>query len=241
MDMIGQLALARQTGLDREMSVIANNLANMSTTGYRNEGVVFSESVQAAPPGGESVSMAALSARFDRDTSGALVATGGALDLAVQGRGYFQIEGSGGVRLTRAGAFTQDADGQVVTAQGEFLLDAAGTRILLPPGAGAPKIAADGTMTLDGEPIAAIGLFVPAEGASFERLDGVRFRSDAPFVPFDGGHVAQGFLEGSNTSPVVEMTRMIDVQRAYEFAQALQDREDERQRAVIRMLGQPAS
>lgn len=240
MEVTGQIALSRQSGLDREMRVIANNLANMSTTGYRREGVIFSESVQSGARQSDSVSMSSLSARYSDDALGTMRATGGTLDLAVDGEGFFQIEGPAGPRLTRAGAFLRDADGQVVTAAGEFLLDSGGAPILLPPGSVDVAISADGTITAAGEPVAQLGLFEPAPGATFEREDGVRFRSDQPFAPVIGGRMRQGHLEGANVSAVGEMTRMVEVQRAYEFSQALQEREDERQRAVIRTLGQAA-
>ncbi|WP_097931270.1 flagellar hook-basal body complex protein [Monaibacterium marinum] len=240
MDVTGQIALSRQMGLDREMQVIANNLANMSTTGYRREGVIFSESVQASTDGSDSVSMASLSARFSDEGLGAVRSTGGSLDMAIDGPGFFQIEGPSGARLTRAGAFMRDADGQVVNASGEFLLDSGGAPILLPPGSSNVVISGDGTMTANGEPVAQLGLFMPAEGASFEREDGVRFRSDQPFEAMFDGRIQQGELEGANVSAVAEMTRMIEVQRAYEFSQSLQEREDERQRSVVRTLGQAA-
>ena len=236
--MTGTIALSRQSGLDREMRVIANNLANMSTTGYRREGVIFSESVQGSASGSDSVSMTSLNAHFSDEALGTMRTTGGSLDLAIEGPGYFQIEGAGGARLTRAGAFLRDAGGQVVNAAGEFLLDSGGAPILLPPGSVDIAISSDGTMTAAGDPVAQLGIFAPAPGASFEREDGVRFRSDQPFEPLIDGRIMQGQLEGANVSAVGEMTRMIEVQRAYEFSQALQEREDERQRSVVRTLGQ---
>lgn len=238
MDVAGTVALSRQSGLDREMRVIANNLANMSTTGYRREGVVFSESVKIAQGETDSISMSSLNTRYSDVAPGAMRSTGGALDLAIDGEGFFQVEGPAGARLTRAGAFMKDANGQMINAAGEFLLDGGGAPILLPPGSIDVEISADGTVTAGGDPVAQLGLFVAAEGASFEREDGVRFRSDQPFEPAPDARIMQGQLEDANVSAVGEMTRMIEVQRAYEFSQALQEREDERQRAVVRTLGQ---
>ncbi|WP_185802729.1 flagellar hook-basal body complex protein [Pontivivens nitratireducens] len=238
MDVAGTVALSRQSGLDREMRVIANNLANMSTPGYRREGVVFSESVKTAQGEADSISMSSLNTRYSDVAAGAMRSTGGALDLAIDGEGFFQVEGPTGARLTRAGAFMKDANGQMINAAGEFLLDGGGAPILLPPGSIDVEISADGTVTAGGDPVAQLGLFVAAEGASFEREDGVRFRSDQPFEPAPDARIMQGQLEDANVSAVGEMTRMIEVQRAYEFSQALQEREDERQRAVVRTLGQ---
>ena len=238
MDITGQIALSRQSGLERELRSIANNLANMTTTGFQREGMIFSESVQGR--GGDSVAMSSLRTRYSESLPGEVERTGGALDLAIDGPGFFLIEQGGAQFLTRAGSFTRDAQGQVVTPDGALLLDAGGTPVLLPPGSAEVAIAPDGTVTAGGEPVAQIALHAAAEGASFERVDGVRFRSDQPFEQVPEGRMIQGHLEGSNVSAVGEMTRMIEVQRAYEFAQSLQEREDERQRAVIRTLGQAA-
>ncbi len=238
MDVTTQVALSRQTGLERELRMIANNLANMSTTGYRQEQGVFSEFVDATPTG-DSVSMSALRTRFQSETPGGHRITGGPLDIAVDGEGYFQVERGGTPRLTRAGAFSTNAEGEVVTPLGGRLLDAAGVPVILPPDVAEISIGPDGTMTADGVPVAQLGLFLPAPGASFEREDGVHFRSDQPFRPVPEGMMVQGALEQSNVVPVAEMTRMIEVQRAYEFSQSLQEREDDRVRSVIRTLGEP--
>ena len=71
-----------------------------------------------------------------------------------------------------------------------------------------------------------------------QREDGVRFRSDAGFEPAINGRMVQGFLEESNVDPVLEISRMIEVQRAYELGQSFIDKEDERIRSAIRALGQ---
>ncbi|QPH53088.1 flagellar hook-basal body complex protein [Pontivivens ytuae] len=238
MDVTTQVALSRQTALERELSMIANNLANMSTIGYRQEQGVFSEFVNATPSG-DSVSMSAMRTRFQSDTPGGHRMTGAPLDIAVDGEGYFQVERGGEPRLTRAGSFMTNAEGEVVTPLGARLLDAAGVPVVLPPDAADIAIGADGTMTAGGVPIAQLGLFESAPGASFEREDGVHFRSDQPFQPVLEGRMVQGALEQSNVVPVAEMTRMIEVQRAYEFSQSLQEREDDRIRSVIRTLGEP--
>ncbi|RED12769.1 flagellar hook-basal body complex protein [Pontivivens insulae] len=240
MDVTSHVTLSRQQGLSRELDTIANNIANMATSGYRREGIVFSEHVRGSEDG-PSVSFGHARARFQDDLPGQLTPTGGALDLAVRGEGYFQLETGNGRYLTRAGAFMLDATGQVVSPSGGRLLDEAGIAVVVPPGAGDIHIANDGTLTAGGEPFARIGLYAPAPGAEFIRTDGVAFQSDQPFIAVPDGEVAQGFVEGSNVSPVWEMTRMIEVQRAYEFNQSLLDREDDRIRNVIRTLGQATS
>ncbi|ETD88192.1 flagellar hook-basal body complex protein, partial [Rhodobacter capsulatus] len=98
-------ALARQSGLMQEMQVVANNMANVNTTGFRREGVVFSEYVDSLDGDEASLSMAHASGRTIDFDSGAVASTGNQLDFAIQGEGFFMIETPEGNQLTRAGSF----------------------------------------------------------------------------------------------------------------------------------------
>jgi flagellar basal-body rod protein FlgF len=238
MDLAGYVALTRQSGLARELQSVANNIANLSTTGYRREGVIFAEMVEALPVEGGAVAMTAARARFTDELQGALVETGGTLDFAIEGDGYFTVQTAEGTRLTRAGAFLRDADGQVVSADGHVLLDDGGGAILIPFDAEKISLAADGTLSADGLPVARVGLVRVEDPTKLFREAGVLFRADAEPEPVEDPRVVQGFLEQSNVNAVAEMARMIEVQRAYENGQRLLDQEDERIRLVVRVLGQ---
>ena len=237
MELAGYVALTRQSGLMKEMQSVANNIANVSTTGFRREGVVFAEHVKALPMEGGSVAMTSARGRFTEDLQGALVQTNGVLDLAIEGDGFFRVLTPAGERLTRAGAFTRDGEGTVVTFDGHPLLDEGGGPIAIPFEARAISVAADGTLSVDGNPAALVGLVAAGDETQLFRETGVLFRYDGEPEPVEGGRVLQGFIEQSNVSPVAEMARMIEVQRAYESGQKLMDREDERIRLVIRTLG----
>lgn len=238
MDLAGYVALTRQAGLAKELHSVANNIANLSTTGYRREGVLFAEVVEALPVEGGAVAMTATRARFTDELQGALVETGGRLDFAIEGEGYFTVLTPQGERLTRAGAFMRDGEGQIVTADGYPLLDEGGGAILVPFDAEIIGLAADGTLSADGEPVARVGLVRVEDPTRLFREAGVLFRADGGTEPVEDGRVVQGFLEQSNVNPVAEMARMIEVQRAYEYGQKLMDQEDERIRLVVRVLGQ---
>lgn len=239
MDNPGYVALTRQAGLLREFQVIANNIANAATTGYRAESVVFSEFVRGLTGPGAGVeaplSMAAANARQTNLGQGGLSFTGGPLDLAIEGPGFFRIDTAGGERLTRAGHFALDAEGQVVNPDGFRLLDDGGAPIQVPPGA-ALAVSRDGTLSADGLPVAQIGLVVPDDPARLTREGGTLHRAEGDTLPADGAVLHQGYLEDSNVSPMAEMARMIAVQRAYEAGQAFLDREDQRIRNVIQTL-----
>ena len=236
MDASGYVTLTRQSGLMREMQVVANNIANASTTGFRREGVVFAEHV--VRTGGESLSMGHARGRLTDPTQGALAPTGGALDLAVEGEGFFAIETPEGPRMTRAGAFAQSPEGDLVTFEGHRVLDIGGAPVNVPPDAGAVTVGPDGTVSTPLGPLAQIALVRPVDPLAVSRGAGTAFDpGPAGFEPAPEGRILQGHLEGSNVNPVAEIARMIEVQRAYELGQSFLDREDQRMRGLIETMG----
>lgn len=238
MDTSGYVALSRQSGLFREMQAVANNIANSSTHGFRREGVIFAEMVSTLPVEGGSVAMTTPRARFTADAQGGLVSTGGTFDIALEGDGFFMVETPAGLRLTRAGSFSPNVDGELVNPLGHRLLDGGEAPIFVPPDAASISIAADGTMSADGQPVAQLGVVQITDPNVLFREGGVLFRPEAPLEPVEGTAVLQGYLEKSNVNPVTELARMIEVQRSYELGQKLMEKEDERIRAVTRTLGQ---
>lgn len=239
MDNAGYTTLTRLTGLQRAMESVANNLANMSTTGYRREGVIFSEFIRDLGPETPSLSMAAGRVRELDFSQGSITQTGGTFDLAIEGEGFFLVSTPGGERLTRNGAFLRSDAGELMTTGGDVLLDAGGAPVFAPPDATAIAIAADGTLSADGQPLAQIGLWQPNDPNDLIRSGELQFSAPGGVRPaLEAARVLQGFLEGSNVNPVSEITRMIEVQRAYELGQGFLDKEDERIRNVLRTLGQ---
>ena len=225
--------LARQSGLMGELRLIANNIANASTTGYRAEGLAFSEYIAELGPGQRSLSMAAARVRTTDLTQGGLTQTGGTFDLAIEGDGYFLIETADGERLTRAGSFTPNENGDLVTVDGHRVLDAGGAPVFIPQGAGAIGIASDGTISAGNDPVGQIGLVIPNDPLEVTRQSGTLFAAPGGVAPAPEGRVLQGFLEASNVNPIQQISRMIEVQRAYELGQRFLDREDERLQKVI--------
>ena len=235
MDAAGYTALTRQSGLMREMQVVANNIANLSTNGFKREGMVFAEHVVRMAEG-PSLSMADGNARHIDLSQAGISKTGGTFDFAIQGGGFFLVETPDGERLTRAGSFTPSPAGELVTPEGFRLLDQGGAPVFVPSGAGAVALSQDGTLSAGGAPLARIGLWQPSDPLSLQHQAGTMF-SAAALEPVEGGVVMQGYLEDSNVEPVSEIARMIEVQRAYEMGQTFMDREDQRMRSVIDTIG----
>ncbi|WP_109465372.1 flagellar hook-basal body complex protein [Albibacillus kandeliae] len=234
MSSTGYVTLSRQGGLMNEMRIVANNIANAATTGFRQEGLVFSEYIRTAPDQ-PSLSMSRAQVRNTSMEQGALTQTGGRLDLAIEGEGFFLIQTPAGQRLTRAGSFATSANGDLVTPEGHPVLDAGGAPVFVPAGADV-AIADDGTISADGQPLGQVGLYLPADPLQLKREDGVRFDSPAGVLPAEDARLIQGFLEGSNVNPVLQIARMIEVQRAYEMGQSFLETEDQRIRNAVKTL-----
>ncbi|MBB4659629.1 flagellar hook-basal body complex protein [Parvularcula dongshanensis] len=228
-------SLARQSGLMKALSVTANNIANASTPGFKAEGTVFAEHVTRTGRT-PSMSMGHLVAHDTDFTPGGLDGTGGTFDLAIDGEGFFKVQTPAGPRLTRAGAFTLDVDGLVVDPNGFPLVDGGGSPIEVPPEAKDVAIARDGTMSIDGEAYADIGVFRP-------RGEPVRAGSNHWQAPngddlIEEPQVLQGFLERSNVSAVEAFAEMIATQRLFDAGQTLSQQEHDRLSALIAAIRQ---
>ncbi|MFO1144627.1 MAG: flagellar basal body rod C-terminal domain-containing protein [Amaricoccus sp.] len=206
---------------------VANNIANLSTTGYRREGVMFAEEVKALPVEGGSVAMTAARARYTDKLQGSLGETGGTLDLAVEGDGYFTVMTPQGAADPRRRLHPQCRRGR--GQHGRAPAARRGRRRDHDP------VRGEGDQRLVGRDD--LGRRCAGRQARprrrrgrvrLSREAGVLFKAEGGTVPVDNGKIVQGFLEQSNVNPVSEMARMVEVQRAYEYGQKLMDQEDER-------------
>lgn len=238
MDNPGYTSLTRLSGLMHEMQVVANNIANISTTGFRAEGLIFAEHIAQTGRDDPSLSMGTAIGRTISAQQGALQRTGGEFDFAIEGEGFFLIDTPEGQALTRAGAFIRNEVGEMVTADGHRLLDAGGAPVFVPPNAVSMALAPDGTISVDGQPLTVVGLYMPIDPLELSRQSGTAFTAASGYVPAEGARVMQGYLEQSNVDPVRQIARMIEVQRAYELGQSFMDAEDNRIRDFLRTAGQ---
>jgi flagellar basal-body rod protein FlgF len=243
MDTISHVALSLAAAMRREMNVTANNIANANTSGFRSERVAFETFLDAGGAPGDDSDFVIDAGSYVDMRPGALASTGNPLDVALNGPGWFAYRAEDGrTAYGRDGRFMVDGEGNLVTVTGAQVLDAGGGPIGVPPDAGAVEIAPDGTLSSEaGVPLARIGVFDLPAIQRFERLGGGLFvppeGEGAGAVPAVGTRVVQGALEQSNVQPIVEMTRLMDIQKAYERATQLTRTHDELARDAIRRIG----
>ena len=237
MDNSGYVGLTKQMGLRRELNTIANNIANMSTNGFRREGAVFAEHVAALQNGEPSLSMSTLSRRYVDMSAGELTITKAPLDVAIDGDGFFLVETPAGERLTRDGAFTLNSERELINSQNYRVLDESGGAITIPQGTENIIISEDGSVFADGQPAAKLGVVI-ADTATLIREGANMFEAQGGYETAENPQVRQGAVEGSNVNAIEEMARLIEVQRAYQSSKNFTDDENERITRTIRALGQ---
>jgi flagellar basal-body rod protein FlgF len=238
------LSLARS--LQHSLNIVANNIANANTAGFKAERADFRDLVQQnlGQNGKDDVSFVQ-TAGFHLDTSsGALEKTGNPLDLAITGDGWFGYQTpTGQTAYGRDGRLTIDAQGNLTTTTGARILDASGAPIAIPPGAGQIEVADDGTITdAQGQTLGQVGVFSVPGIADYQRI------GDGMMLPPQGtaaaqtlatnARISQGFIEQSNVQPVLELTRMMQIQRAYERAMTLVNDQSSLRRQTLTQLGQ---
>ncbi|MDR3525696.1 MAG: flagellar basal-body rod protein FlgF [Rhizomicrobium sp.] len=241
MDNVSLLSLSYQLAAYRSMDVIANNIANISTPGYKRESVKFEELIQQVKPSEDQKGSATMSfvrdAGIMRDISGGRMdQTGAPLDLALNGNGYFAVQTANGERYTRNGHFTLSAEGTIVTESGDQLLGDGGA-ITIAPDDGAISFGADGTISGKQGQIGKLKLVDFANPRDLQKQgDSLYSTSQSPTAATEAV-VSQGMLESSNVQPVVEISRMIEVMRSYEATSSLEKSDSEMKRQAVQKLG----
>jgi flagellar basal-body rod protein FlgF len=232
------VALSSQVALERRLTTIADNVANAGTVGFRATGVKFEDLVSGMGKG--SMSFVSTGETYLSTASGGMKETGNPLDMAIKGEAWFGIQTPQGLIMTRDGRFTIQPNGQLVSIEGHPVVDAGGAEIILDPQAGPPVVSADGIIRQGGNLVGGIGLFEFTPGADFVRYGNsgvVPPTEPQPVVDRIDVGVMQGFVENSNVDPVLEMTRLIQVQRAFENMAALTRSSESKLDEAVKALG----
>lgn len=236
-------SLAGSAAQMRLIDVIANNLANVNTAGFKRDRVSFEER-PAAPPdsrgfeelldrsGIEGPSSVALGATSPDMSPGPLHATGNPLDLALGASGFLMVDTPQGARLTRDGRLAIDAQGVLVTERGAPLVGEGGA-IVFPAGMSELAITADGEIFADDEFVGKLRIVEPAEGKPAKEGNGLWNPGAAGVVDTQDPSLNQGFLEGSNVQTVSALVELIQAQRSFDAnQQAIRAHRDMDQQSV---------
>jgi flagellar basal-body rod protein FlgF len=227
------IGLSQQMALKRRLDITANNLANVNTTAFKSEHPLFEEFL-VNNADNTNLSYVQDYGSFRDLREGELSHTGRPLDVAISGEGYFTIETEQGIRYTRNGSFRLDQEGNIVTINNNYLLDETGRKITVDLQFRDISFAPDGTVTT------APGQTQKIEVVHFENPqvlkqvgDGLYDSDGGEPIPAVNAHMLQRTLEKSNVQPILEMTAMIDIMRAYQSAQKLLDAEHDLQMKTI--------
>ena len=235
------IGLSRQIALQRQMDVVANNIANINTTGFKSEQLLFEEYLM---PVARDRDFAALDQQLSYTddwttihdmAGGALVQTGNPLDVALQGEGFLAVETAAGERYTKSGSLAIDATGTLVDLNGNPMLGEGGP-IQFGPDETGIQIGADGSISSTAGAKGKLRLVEFANPQELTREGNNLWAGGTP-VAATNTRAMQGFIEKSNVSGISEMAEMIRVQRAYESAASLAQKQDELRRTAIQRLG----
>lgn len=211
------VAYSAQLALERRLETIANNMANISSAGYRAEEVSFEEIVSRTSQ--EGVSFVSRGKEHLSLRSAETVSTGNPFDIAVRGDAWLAIQTQAGPAYTRDGRLRLSETGELQTVTGFPLLDTSGSPLQLDPNGPAPMISADGTVTQNTARVGSIGLFTMDPDAKLRRGAGSSVTPDlepTAELDFNRNGIAQGVIEQSNVSPIAELSRLIALQRSFE-------------------------
>ncbi len=242
MENTSYIALSRQSGLRRQMNVVANNLANMSTHGYKAGQMMFAEHLTKSKGGDNLLTPKMVYVRdiaTMTDTKpGALETTGNPLDLAIQGEGFMVLQTPEGERYTRNGRLQLDNGGQLVNQLGQPVLAQGGATLIFAPEDTEIVVSRDGTVSTNNGELGKLRIVRFENDQKLDRTSGAQFTTteDNPAEDIAQPEIMQGAVEGSNVQPILEMANMISVHRAYDGVKNFIEREDERQRTMIRSL-----
>lgn len=212
------VGLSAQQVLRRRMDTTANNLANMTTAGFKVEHVVsrpLSEKPATASDNPNDIAFTD-AWMLQRDFStGSLERTGNPLDFALENEGFFVVQTAGGEAFTRDGRFGLDEQGQLITRNGDLVMGDGGP-ITIDPAGGALSVSREGSISQDGVVLGTLRVSTFQTPGGLERVGSNLWRAtdEAP-QPATNPQIAAGFIEGSNVNAVLELTEMIEISRAY--------------------------
>lgn len=242
-DVSSYVLLSHEQALRRRLDVAANNIANISTAGFRREQPLFHEFVEtsgeAAVPDSRKTSFVLDYGAMHDTAAGAFQPTGNALDVMIEGPGYLAVETPSGTAYTRAGYVKVLESGDLATAGGQRILGEGGSPITIPPElAGQITVSGDGSIVGPQGPVGRLTITVFAdEGAVTPRGDGLMSGGGGRVLGAAETRLKTGGVEASNVQPIVETASMVEILRSYQASQKMSDSLDDMRKRAIERLG----
>lgn len=231
------IGLSKQVVLRENMDIIAQNVANVNTPGYRAQNMVFSEYVSDPRHMEEDMSLVLDYGQYQMTDPGSMKETGNPLDIALVGEGFLGIQTPGGeVQYSRAGNLTLNQDNILVNARGMPVMSEGGAEITIPGNTQEIRIDKKGVVSTEQGEVAKMMIMEFANTQDLNPAGNGLYETTAAPIPSEKTAVNQGYLEGSNVQAVVEMTRMIDVLREYQAVQNMMQSEHERMKGANQRL-----
>ncbi len=236
------IGLSRQVALRRQLDVVANNIANMNTAGFRGERMLFEAAMErGGMKPSDKIAFTIDRATFTDFTAGGLKPTDNPYDVALDGDGWFQVQTPDGPRYTRDGRMRRDVDGQLVNANGFPYLDDNQQPIVIPADRSRMEIGTDGLVSADNEMIARLRVVRFESPQALAQTGDVLFDAgDAQPLPAPDARIVQGKVEQSNVQAIAEMSRMMELTRDYQSVTRMMDDGQELLRSAINRLGKSA-
>ncbi|MEO1043161.1 MAG: flagellar basal-body rod protein FlgF [Pseudomonadota bacterium] len=234
--------LSYQSSLTRRLELIANNIANVNTTAYKAERVMFDDVTFNAGPAAD-VSFVIDRASFTDFQAGTVTQTGNQLDVAIVGEGWLSVQTPEGVRYTRDGRLQVSATNELINVDGAQVLDEGGNPILIPQEAASVAISKNGgvSVQIQGEPtpteIANLGIFEFDDPNQLIREADGRFGGNVEAQLVENARVQQFALESSNINPIKEIIELMELSRAYTQVTSASDDIHKQKEDSIERLG----
>lgn len=239
MDNVGYVSLSGEVSLRRSLDVVANNIANMNTVGFKADRMIFAEVVNksAGSKTTSPVSFVQDKHTWTNFASGPLRETGSNLNVAIAGDGFLGVETENGIQYTRDGRFLVSNEGVLVNLDGNPILNMDGGQIQLPAGSSDITISKNGTISNNGVAVGRLGVFTSENPQTMKKVAGANFTSDIDLEPNVNAQVISGMVEDSNINAISEMTRLISVSKAYNEANTLGETADGLRKDAVARLG----
>lgn len=241
MENIMLINLSQKMAMRRAMDITANNLANLNTTSYKTESVLFKEYLEEVKQKGtdkENLNFV-IDQGLQRDFSeGTLIPTNSKLDFAITGDGFFVVETPDGPRYTRNGLFSTNANGELITPAGNKVLNDTDQPIVIDPENPEMTVAEDGRITFaNGEDGGRLKVVRFENKGTLEKIGNSLYASEEEPQAADTYKILQGTLEGSNVSAIQEMTNIIEIMRSYQRAVRTEQSTSDLSKRAIERLG----